>query len=367
MRTIVCNFWEIIVLISVIMTVIWPLKSLRKTDNTSNTYIWLMIFGILGLSVVVFFFFTSAKVINVVGMEMSDAIQTLQEIDLKVDIQPEKSIASDVIIEQSIMGGEYVVKGTVISLTTSHTESEDTDINFEATDQKAPNSPVETDEDNEQLSNSSFSSDGNITSGTPVSSPQISAQQPQTPSQEDPAVLSPTPPQDAAVPTWPILDHVSDLNDVFPTTPLPEEANTPSLPLISQKYLYVKTPDVDLGTLMYIDSEDVAYTIIDPDTSQFEVLNVTLYIDSDEALGLEASIHFENGAGFGLTNAFYNGMQMEVSAGTYLIEFVGEYVTDGPYIMEEDGSISYFRRVCEVEVTFDHSGNYILHLDWGDI
>lgn len=367
MRTLVCNFWEIIVLVSVIMTVIGFLKSLRKTDNMSDVYVWLMVCGILGLGGVAFSFFTSTKVINVVGMEMSNAIQTLQEIDLKADIQPEGSMASDVIIEQSVMGGEYVAKGTVISLITSHTESGDSDINFEATDQKSSNPPIKTDENDEQLSNSPFPSDENKVSDTPASSPQVPASQPQKSDQEDSTVLLPIPSQNAIVPTWPIFDNTTNSNGDFPATPLPEEVNTPNPPLISGNYLYLKTSDVDLGTLMYIDSENIAHTIVDPDTSQFEILNVTLYIDADEALGLEASIHFENGAGFGLTNAFYNGMQMEVSAGTYLIEFVGEYVTDGPYIMEDDGSISYFRRACKVEVTFDHSGNYVLHLDWGDM
>lgn len=362
MRTLVCNFWEVILLISVIITIIGSFKG-KKTEDPFNVRIWLMFLGILGLIVVAFFFFTSAKVINVVGMEMSNAIQTLQEIDLKVEIQPEESIASDIIIEQNIMGGEYVVKGTVILLTTSHAENRTTD--FGVNDQKAPNLPAKT--DNEELTNSSSSSNMSTSSDTSTSSPQIPNQQLQIPDQENSLSSPPIPPQDATVPTGPILDDITDPNELSPVTPWQEEVNTPNSPLMPGDYLYLKTSDVDLGTLMYIDSEDVAHTIVDPDISQFEVLNVTLYIDTDEALGLEASIHFENGAGFGLTDAFYNGMQMEVSAGTYLIRFVGEYVTDGPYAIEEDGSISYFRRTCEVEITFDHSGNYILHLDWGDI
>ena len=126
MRTFVCNFWEYILSFSVILGIVSTFihgnkkrsqQNQKESKRSSNMLFTLTtVFCIFTLCITSYCYQTSSKVSNVIGSEVSNAVQTLQEADFNIKIFPSKYNMSDIITEQHPDSGEYLSKGSTIYL-----------------------------------------------------------------------------------------------------------------------------------------------------------------------------------------------------------------------------------------------------------
>ena len=110
MRTFLCEAWVIISILSVVAAIL-GLVFKDALEDLSGFIVGLATVAIIVSAVT---YYGSTEVINVIGMDKNNAIQTLQETGLKTDFNQENT--SSTITTQSVTGGKWVKNGTVIYL-----------------------------------------------------------------------------------------------------------------------------------------------------------------------------------------------------------------------------------------------------------
>lgn len=291
-----------------------PNGSGQQGDKEGRGYVLYTLFAvvaIVGLLLATYYHVTSTKVANVVGFDLGNAIQTLQEVDIYVEVRPDGASWNDAVIEQSIAAGVYVSRGSTITLITDHT------------DDVAPDG-------------------GGDEPGTP--------EPPSLPDNE-------MEPSDNGVESTEPTD--SSESPEYPESPESPESGQ-FLSSLPEEYIYFKGDDVTVGSLGYLKPDGSFGYVDDPDLSEIQVLRITLFTDSDVGLGAAASISLRSGPGFAMTTAFYNGMSFDISPGTYNILFCSPEKAD----LFGGGQPIDPQYLSSVEVTFDHSGDYTVHVEW---
>lgn len=311
-RTVVCNVLVFIYALAGLSGVLSILGLLRKPngsgqqgDKEGRGYVLYALFAvvaIVGLLLATYYHVTSTKVANVVGFDLGNAIQTLQEADIYVEVRPDGASWNDAVIEQSVAAGVYVSRGSTITLITDHT------------DDIAPDG-------------------GGDEPGLP----------------EPPSL-----PDDGMEPS----DNGAESTEPTDSSEPPESGQFSSS--LSEEYIYFKRDDVMVGSLGYLEPDGSFGYVNDPDLSEIQVLRITLFTDSDVGLGAAASISLRSGPGFAMTTAFYNGMSFDISPGTYNILFCSPEKAD----LFGEGQPIDPQYLSSVEVTFDHSGDYTVHVEW---
>ena len=360
MRTFVCNFWEYILSFSVILGIVSTFihgnkkrsqQNQKESKRSSNMLFTLTtVLCIFTLCITSYCYQTSSKVSNVIGSEVSNAVQTLQEADFNIKIFPSKYNMSDIITEQHPDSGEYLSKGSTIYLYVDHSVSSDkSDIMDVQTTSGHITSNSENLTDHTSFSNIDTSLPSNIENESPllpiVSPPSVDTSVSNSiPEPELPPSIDSSNPEDKDID---LSEQLPNWNDI----------------LVPGRYLYLKAYYEDTGSLTYVDSEHVTHHISDPVIPGLVTHNISLYADSSEVVGDDINITLESGAGIGLSETFYNGMSFEISAGTYVVELIGEPYTDGPFIENEDGTVTYGRQVFTEMITVDHDGDYTLNIE----
>ena len=302
--------------------------------------------------------------INVVNLTVENAIQTLQESDIEVEILPKQYKIDTVIIKQSISPDEFIAIGSKVKLYTNYyqqcsnndkvdnnNENNTLDKNFES--QLDLNNEIsktleetESAEKNETKTKPSQSDKNSTTSndGNQLNNSSLEKQEEKTkPSQSD-------------------KNSITSNNNELNNSSSENNFDAPELPLIQGKFLYLKEEGDESPSFLYLDSESNTNQTSEPNLSQFKVLKVRLFSDNDIIEGTDFNISFESGSGFDVKQPFFNGIPLEISEGTYEVCFTGEYFTDGPYSEDEYGNRSYLRKRYKVKVNFDHDGDYILNI-----
>lgn len=358
MRTFICNFWEYIVIFSVILGIVSPFihgikkhkQQNQKEDKHTSNSLFNFIIGlcvVFTLSITAYYYQTSSKVLDVVGSSVSNAVQTLQETDFNIEILPIEYSMSDIIVEQRPNAGEYLSKGSTVYLYIEHLDSPDSSDKKDAKDKQTASGNAASNPDNLINETGSIETDTSLSTNDENKNPGLSIVAPPSTSTSASTTV-----QDPVLPN-------SNPEDID----LPEQNSSWNDVLVPGRYLYLKASYEDEGSLTYVDSEDVTHHISDPDISDIKTYKISLYADSSKAIGDDINITLESGAGVGLSETFYDGMSFEISAGTYVVELIGEPYTSGPYIENEDGSVTYGRQVFTETITVDHDGDYILNIE----
>ncbi len=122
MRSFVCNFWEVIVIVSTVAGIVSSILAVKSRKKIVLRIIFavvcatvLIVTGLVHLS--------SSKITNVVGLELRDAVSLLRQSDLYAVITPEGCEMSDIVSEQDPLPGTYVKTGSKIKLTVSPTST----------------------------------------------------------------------------------------------------------------------------------------------------------------------------------------------------------------------------------------------------
>lgn len=184
----------------------------------------------------------------------------------------------------------------------------------------------------------------------------------------------PSPSNNQTYDDHPSLDEVPS-----PATGLPAEPDEPRISDISPEpvlsdgirltpgaggtysgFLYLRFPGESSGRGIYESSGEIT-SLLPDENAWFDTVTVTLTPGDDRITGGLVDICLEDGSGFSLAESFQDGLTFEVSAGTYQMIIRGTEMTEGPYIVAEDGTASYVRETFFVTVTFDHSGTYIIY------
>ena len=321
-------------------------KEDKHTSNTSFNFVIGLCMAVT-LSITAYYYQTSSKVSDVVGSDVSNAVQTLQAADFNIEILPSEYNMSDIIAEQCPHAGEYLSKGSTVYLYVERFDSSDFSDKKGVVDKQTAsgnitNNPEDliNEPDSTEIDTSSSSNEVNKSPvltivPTPSASTSIS-----TPTQEP---VSPSSnPEDID-----LSGQNSNWNDI----------------LVPGRYFYIKTSYEDEGSLIYVDSDDMTHHISNPNIPDIKTYSISLYTDSSGADGADINITLESGAGIGLSETFFAGMSFEISAGTYVIELIGDPYTGAPYIENEDGSVTYGRQVFTETITVDHDGDYILNIE----
>lgn len=349
MRTFICNFWGYIAIFSVILGMINVFGSKKRDDQNEYKYTGSKLFKNLGsfciiliLSITAYCHMTSSKVPNVVGCDVSNAVQTLQEDDLNMTLLPNDYNLSDKIVEQNPEAGVYLSKGSVVQLYVEHSETSDSSDKRERA----------------YLENISNNTENfiNETDSTPkdvfLSSNIVNKNQ-------DNSLISP--PITSTSASTSMQEHTSSNSNLGDINSSVQSSNDSDI-LVPDRYIFLKTSLEDEGSLIYVDSEDVTHHISDPDISDIKTYIISLYANNDKVIGADINITLQSGAGIGLAETFYDGISFEISAGTYVVELIGEPYTDSLYIENEDGSVTYGNYVFSEIITIDHDGDYNLNV-----
>lgn len=351
MRSFICNFWEIIVIVSTIVSIASFASAFIHNKSRAPFYVC-MACCILLVATTGYVYFQSAKIADVVGLELHDAIPLLRQSDLYAVIEPENFDMSYIISKQDPQPGTYVKKGSNIKL---FTQTQNKNSLALPDDSLSPNT---------QNTNSSVqSSDQNLpqASGTtlnPDHTPTLNDNDQLGDFQTIDTTLPPS--QNQGSPPY----TANNIPDVEPYTT--EASSDESLSISAstypistwKNYFYLKRPDDEYGYLFYVDHDDTTHVIEDPVLDGIDIIQVSLFVDDEKVIGRETTFCLDSGAGSDLTNAFYQGITFETSPGTYVLGFVGGEIHDGPYLVEDNGDISYFREYYESTITFECSGEY---------
>ena len=121
MRNVICETFVFLMIIAgtgILGTIITLLCKLISKEAAT---FWSILFVIVGIYSGITYY-NSEKVDNVIGFLLGNAIQTLQEKGFDVE-KDEEATQFDIVIAQSSEGGNWVAKGSTITLTTEKNEN----------------------------------------------------------------------------------------------------------------------------------------------------------------------------------------------------------------------------------------------------
>lgn len=155
--------------------------------------------------------------------------------------------------------------------------------------------------------------------------------------------------------------------DVEPSVPVididPDDVYTPEFsddvvplsvgPSGYSPFLYFRQPGYQTGQGVWEDTGDFIELEYSPDF-WFPVVSATLQTDDARLIGSTVQIRCTDNSFFNFSQPFYNGYTFDISAGTYLIQFIMNGDDSG-------GDIPSFRDTYQITVTFDHNGSYWIY------